>query len=160
MERIFAPWRMSYVQNAGRETGCVLCTALAGAGSEGSLVVHAGPRAFVVMNLFPYSSGHLMVALRRHVASLSEVTPEELAEVMALSQRLEQVLGEVYRPDGLNLGMNLGRAAGAGVADHIHLHLVPRWAGDSNFMTVTADTRVIPEDPVQAAARLRERFSR
>jgi len=160
MERIFAPWRMSYVQNAGQEPGCVLCSALAGAGSEGSLVVHAGPLAFVVMNLFPYSSGHLMVALRRHVASLGEATAEELAEVMALSQRLEQVLGEVYRPDGINLGINLGRAAGAGVADHIHLHLVPRWAGDSNFMTVTAGTRVIPEDPAEAAARLRERFSR
>jgi ATP adenylyltransferase len=122
------------------------------------LVVHAGPLNFVVMNLFPYNAGHLMVAPRRHVGCLGDATAEELADMMSLARRLEQVLGEVYRPDGINLGMNLGRSAGAGVLDHIHLHVVPRWTGDTNFMTVAAQTRVHPEDPAEACARLRPYF--
>jgi ATP adenylyltransferase len=100
-----------------------------------------------------------MVAPRRHVGTLADATPEELAEIMALTRRLESVMAEVYRPDGLNVGLNLGRAAGAGVPDHIHLHVVPRWNGDTNYMTVAGQTRVIPEDPVQAAARLRAAFT-
>ena len=122
--------------------------------------MHVAALSFVVMNLYPYNSGHVMVAPRRHVGRLADATPEELAEIMALTRRLESVLGEVYRPDGMNIGMNLGRAAGAGVPDHIHLHVVPRWNGDTNYMTVAGQTRVIPDDPAQAAARLRERFSR
>jgi ATP adenylyltransferase len=136
----------------------VFCLALESVGAPGSLVVHAGERAFVVMNLFPYNAGHLMIAPRRHVGTLAGATPDELSEMMALAQRAEAVLGEAYRPDGLNLGLNLGKAAGAGVADHIHLHVVPRWVGDTNFITVTGDVRVIPEDPAQAAARLRPLF--
>lgn len=160
MERIFAPWRMGYVSSAGKQEGCVLCEALVGAAEKGSLVVRVTNLSFAVMNLFPYNSGHLLVAPRRHLGSLTAATVDELAEMMGLVRRLEQALGEVYRPDGFNLGMNLGRVAGAGVADHIHLHLVPRWAGDTNFMTVTGETRVIPEDLVEAAARLRESLSR
>ncbi len=110
------------------------------------------------MNLFPYNAGHVMVAPGATWARSADATAEELAEMMALARRLEGILGEVYMPDGLNLGMNLGRAAGAGVADHIHLHVVPRWNGDTNFMTVVGETRVIPEDPVAACARLRARF--
>jgi ATP adenylyltransferase len=140
--------------------GCVLCRALEQAGAKGSLVVHVAPLSFVVMNLFPYNSGHVMVAPRRHVGSLAGATPEELAEIMSLTRRLEGVMAEVYRPDGLNVGMNLGRAAGAGVPDHIHLHVVPRWNGDTNYMTVAGSTRVIPEDPVQAAERLRAALGR
>ena len=139
---------------------CVLCRSLESAGEKDSLLVHAAPLSFVVMNLYPYNSGHVMVAPRRHVGTLLDATPEELAEIMALTRRLESVMAEVYRPDGLNVGMNLGRAAGAGVPDHIHLHVVPRWNGDTNYMTVAGQTRVIPEDPVQAAATLRERFDR
>ena len=138
---------------------CVLCRALESAGEKDSLLVHAAALSFVVMNLYPYNSGHVMVAPRRHVGNLAGATPDELAEMMDLARRLEAVMGEVYRPDGLNLGMNLGRAAGAGVPDHLHLHVVPRWNGDTNYMTVAGQTRVIPEDPVEAAARLRAAFA-
>jgi ATP adenylyltransferase len=157
VEWLFTPWRMAYVTSADSVPGCVLCRACEGA-SE--LVVHTGELNFVVMNLFPYSSGHVMVAPKRHVASLSEATLEELAEMMALARRVEQVFREVYHPDGINLGMNLGRPAGAGVADHIHMHVVPRWSGDTNFMTVVGGTRVIPEDPAQSCQRLRPFFGR
>jgi ATP adenylyltransferase len=138
--------------------GCVLCRSLEEADRQDSLVVHVAPLSFIVMNLFPYNAGHLMVSPRRHFASLGTATPEELVEMMSLARRLEEVFAEVYRPDGINLGMNLGRSAGAGVADHIHLHMVPRWAGDTNFMTVFGETRVIAEEPGRACARLRPYF--
>jgi ATP adenylyltransferase len=155
---LWAPWRKAYVSAGGKTEGCVLCNALERAEEPDGLVVHVASLSFIVMNLFPYNSGHVMVVPRRHVGTLAASTSEELAEMMALARRLEQVMSEVYRPDGLNLGMNLGRPAGAGVTDHIHLHVVPRWTGDTNFMTVAGNTRVIPEDPVQACARLRSRF--
>jgi len=158
MERIWSPWRNAYVTSAGKELGCVMCLALAAADAEDSLVVHRAQHNFVVMNLYPYGSGHVMVAPRRHVGTLADATPDELAEMMELMRRLEAVFGQVYRPDGMNLGMNLGKAAGAGVADHIHMHVLPRWNGDTNFMTVVGETRVIPEDPLQACRRLREFF--
>lgn len=158
MDRIFAPWRSEYVEGRVSAPGCVLCAALQRSGEAGSLVVSLAPLNFIVMNLYPYNSGHLMVAPRRHVGSLGQATPEELAEMMALARRLEQVLQEAYRPDGVNLGMNLGRPAGAGVADHIHLHVVPRWIGDTNFMTVVGEARVISEDPARACERLRAFF--
>lgn len=160
MDILWAPWRRKYVTAGAKEPGCVLCRALEQADRPESLVVHVGERDFVVMNLYPYNPGHLMIAPRRHVATLNEATPEELSEMMALSRRLEEVFREVYKPDGINLGMNLGRPAGAGVADHIHLHVVPRWSGDTNFMSVLAGTRVIPEDPREACARLRTHFTR
>ena len=145
---------------ADRTEGCALCRAISGAEGADRLVVHATELSFVVMNLFPYSGGHVMVAPRRHVGSLGEATLEELAEMMALARRLEAVFREAYRPEGINVGMNLGRPAGAGVADHIHMHLVPRWTGDTNFMTVVSGTRVIPEEPEQACLRLRPYFAR
>jgi ATP adenylyltransferase len=160
VERIFSPWRQAYVTTAGKEPGCVFCLARENAAAEGSLVVHIAALNFVVMNLYPYNSGHLMIAPHRHVASLTEATPEELGEMMELTRRLEGILLDVYHPDGVNVGMNLGKPAGAGVAGHIHLHVVPRWVGDTNFMTVVGGTRVIPEDPVAACARLRPYFSR
>jgi ATP adenylyltransferase len=147
------------VTSGKAEPGCILCRAWEGQGDSEPLVVHRGKSAFVVMNLFPYNAGHVMVAPARHVGSLGLATPEELAEIMALAQRLEGVLATEYSPDGMNLGMNLGRSAGAGVADHLHLHVVPRWTGDTNFMTVSAETRVLPEDPAEAAVRLRKRFA-
>jgi ATP adenylyltransferase len=158
LERLFAPWRSVYVTSGAQEPGCVLCRALEAGDGPDSLLVHVAPHNFVVMNLYPYNAGHVMVAPRRHLGSLAQASPEELAEMMALAQRLEVVMGEVYRPDGLNVGMNLGRPAGAGVADHIHLHLVPRWVGDTNFMTVAGETRVISEDPRDACRRLRPFF--
>jgi ATP adenylyltransferase len=159
MERLYAPWRAEYL-TARESPGCVFCAALEQSGEPGSLVVTAAALNFVVMNLYPYTSGHLMVAPRRHVGSLAQATPEELAEMMELARRLEQVLQDAYRPEGVNLGMNLGKAAGAGIRDHIHLHLVPRWTGDANFMTVVGETRVMPEEPAAACLRLRQYFSR
>jgi ATP adenylyltransferase len=138
----------------------VLCRARDGASGADRLIVHTTGLSFVLMNLFPYSGGHVMVAPRRHVGTLAGATVEELADMMALARRLEEVFREEYHPDGINVGMNLGRPAGAGVADHIHLHMVPRWTGDTNFMTVVAGTRVIPEEPEQACLRLRRYFER
>jgi ATP adenylyltransferase len=158
MERMFAPWRQAYVTEGARTAECVFCEALKRAEADDSLVVHVAAQNFVVMNLFPYNSGHLMIAPRRHVGTLQGATAQELDEMMALARRLEAIVAEVYRPDGVNLGMNLGKSAGAGVADHIHLHFVPRWAGDTNFMTAAAETRVIPEDPREACRRLRPYF--
>jgi ATP adenylyltransferase len=148
------------VTSVDKQPGCILCEAIAEAGQDESLVVHVGKDNFVVMNLYPYNAGHLMVAPRRHIARMSEATEGELAEMMALARRLEEVLGEVYQPHGINVGMNLGRTAGAGVAEHIHLHMVPRWNGDTSFISVLGETRVIPEQPAQAAARLRPYFPR
>lgn len=160
MHALWAPWRRAYVTKGADEPGCVLCQALEKASEAGSLVVHVAGLNFIVMNLYPYNSGHLMVAPKRHVAELAEASDAELAEMMTLARRLEDVLKEVYRPDGLNVGMNLGRVAGAGVRGHLHLHVVPRWAGDTSFMTVVGETRVIPEDPAEACERLKACFSR
>lgn len=165
MERIWAPWREQYVTAAGKKKGtrartCVLCRTLKDARRRDSLVVHVAPLSFVMMNRFPYGSGHVMVAPRRHVGSLEAASEAELFEMMALARRLESVFAKAYKPDGINLGMNLGKPAGAGVADHIHLHALPRWTGDTNFMTVVGQTRVIPEHPAKACARLRSLFGR
>jgi ATP adenylyltransferase len=159
MEHLFTPWRRAYVTGLEREPpGCVLCRALDGAAETDSLVVHVAGLNFVVMNLYPYTSGHVMIAPRRHVGRLAQATPEELAEMMQLARRLESLFESLYRPEGFNLGMNVGRPAGAGVADHIHLHVIPRWNGDTSFITVVGGTRVIPEDPLEACARLRAHF--
>lgn len=160
MEVLRAPWREKYVTSGAKEPGCVLCRALEGAGGTDSLVVHVGAHDFVVMNRYPYNPGHIMIAPRRHVGTLRDATAEELTEMMSLARRAEEAFREAYKPDGMNIGMNLGRPAGAGVADHIHLHAVPRWSGDTNFMGVVAEVRVIPEDAVAAAARLRPYFAR
>ena len=140
--------------------GCVLCRAREGEDGADRLIVHRAETCFVVANLFPYSGGHVMVAPYRHVATLGHATLDELAEMMALARRLEAIFREVYRPDGINVGMNLGKPAGAGVADHIHMHVVPRWTGDTSFMTVVGETRVIPEEPEQACRRLRPYFEK
>jgi ATP adenylyltransferase len=158
MEVLWAPWRGAYVTSGAKEPGCVLCRSLDSREEISSLVVHTAPLSFIVMNLFPYNAGHVMVAPRRHVGRLGDMTDEELTEVMTLARRLEAVFQEVYRPDGINLGINLGKPAGAGVADHVHLHVVPRWSGDTNFMSVVGGTRVIPEDPLAACQRLRAHF--
>ena len=144
MERLWSPWRLKYVSSTGQPCACVFCEALAHDGDD-SLVVHRGRSAFVILNLFPYNSGHLMVVPDRHIATLSAATHEERCELMDLTQLAEQALTEAYRPQGLNVGMNLGRSAGAGIVDHIHVHVVPRWSGDTNFMTVVGEVRVLPE---------------
>lgn len=150
---------MDYVKSVDQTPGCVLCRARDGEDGSERLLVHATVLNIVLMNLYPYNSGHVMIAPRRHIATLAEAMPEELGEMMTLARRLEEALEEVYRPDGLNLGMNLGRPAGAGVPDHIHLHVVPRWSGDTSFMTVVGQTRVIPEEPADSCTRLRPFFT-
>jgi ATP adenylyltransferase len=146
------------VTTVDKTPGCVLCQVRDGEEGGDRLLVHMAELNFIVVNLYPYTSGHVMIAPRRHLKTLTAATPEELSEMMSLARRLEEAMREAYNPDALNLGMNLGRPAGAGVPDHIHLHVVPRWSGDTSFMTVVSDTRVIPEDPTDAAARLRPFF--
>jgi ATP adenylyltransferase len=137
---------------------CIFCD-LRAPGRE-DLILIRGRLSFVILNLYPYNNGHLMVVPNRHLASLSQATPEELHELIELTQRAEIVLTEAYAPHGMNMGINLGKPAGAGVLDHVHLHVVPRWHGDTNFMTVVGTTRVLPEELPQSAVRLREMFGR
>ena len=138
---------------------CVFCEEVTGL-TLSPLTLHRGDRCLVILNKYPYSNGHLMVVPRRHIGRLSEAVPDELAELMALTQTAEMALAEAYAPQGLNVGMNLGLSAGAGVVGHLHIHVVPRWNGDTNFMTVIADTRVVPEEPAQTVERLRPIFLR
>jgi ATP adenylyltransferase len=159
VERLYASWRHAYVTRAGDTEGCVFCLAQQSA-EAGALIVHEARTAFVILNLFPYNSGHLLVVPRRHIAHLSDLSHDELVEMAELTQMAARALTEVYRPQGINVGMNLGRPAGAGVAEHLHTHLVPRWTGDTNFMTVVGDVRVLPEEIVQTAGRLRPVFAR
>jgi ATP adenylyltransferase len=134
-------------------SGCIFCL------KQPELVVFEGTSCYVVLNLYPYSNGHLMVVPYRHVAALGALTPAELAEIGVLTQRAEAALTDAYKPHGINVGINLGKAAGAGILDHLHVHVVPRWSGDTNFMTVVGDVRVLPEDLGASAARLRPTFA-
>ena len=152
---LWAPWRLEYIQSADDQDGCVFCLAAEG-GDEEKLVVQRGERAFVLLNRFPYASGHLMVAPRRHVGDFGALDDAETLEIHGLATAALQALGALYRPDGHNLGWNLGRVAGAGVVDHVHLHVVPRWGGDTNFMPVLADVKVLPEHLTETRRRLVE----
>jgi ATP adenylyltransferase len=152
---LWAPWRGEYVENADRLEGCVLCRALAAPEQE-SLVVRRGELVFAVLNRFPYSSGHLMLSPLRHVGSFAELSEREAAELHGLAVSAVQALGRVYAPDGFNIGWNLGRVAGAGVVDHVHEHVVPRWSGDTNFMPVLGDVKVLPEHLRRTRERLLE----
>jgi ATP adenylyltransferase len=155
MDRLFTPWRLPYVTGAFRgDHECIFCAALADLDAD-PLVVHQGRRAFVILNKYPYNNGHVMVVPHRHTAALGALDAEELGEIMTLAQRVERALTSLYQPHGFNLGLNLGKPAGAGILDHLHLHIVPRWNGDTNFMTVLGDTRVLPEDLATTAERLR-----
>ncbi len=146
MKRLWAPWRMSYVSVAARRgDGCFLCAAWAADDDRAALVLCRRTRAFLLLNAFPYAPGHLMAALTRHMGPLEEATAEELAEIMTLVQSAIRALNTVYHPDGFNVGVNEGRGAGAGLADHLHVHVVPRWNGDTNFMPVLGEVRVLPE---------------
>jgi ATP adenylyltransferase len=158
MERLWSPWRLAYVTGTSGADECIFCDARQ-RDSE-PLIVARGQTAFVILNLFPYNSGHVMVVPNRHVATLAGLTRDELAETMLLTQRCELALNEVYQPQGINVGINLGRPAGAGIVDHVHVHLVPRWTGDTNFMSVVGNVRVLPEEVGQSAERLRPVFDR
>ncbi len=146
MDRIWSPWRYRYVSTATPGDACIFCSKPAAQNDETNLIVHRAEHNYVLLNLFPYTNGHLMVAPYAHIAELDELPTETAAEMMRLAQSAVAVLKEAYKPQGVNLGMNLGECAGAGVAGHVHLHILPRWIGDANFMTVVGETRVMPED--------------
>jgi ATP adenylyltransferase len=153
---LWAPWRLEYVVQADELAGCVFCAEAGGELAEGdSLVVHRAELGVALLNKYPYSSGHLMAAPVRHVGSLGELSDEEAVELHRLAVSGVDALAAVYSPDGFNLGWNLGRAAGAGITDHVHLHVVPRWSGDTNFMPVLADVKVLPEHLLETRDRLR-----
>jgi ATP adenylyltransferase len=154
MDRLWAPWRLSYVTAAQVPApGCIFCDP--SAGRDIDLVVLRGRSAYVILNLYPYNNGHLMVVPNRHLAALEALTPDEQMELMQLARLSEMALNEAYRPQGINVGINLGKAAGAGIENHLHIHLVPRWSGDTNFMTAVGETRVLPENLGATVARLR-----
>ena len=158
--RIWAPWRLPYVKDASKdnEAGCIFCIKPAEDDDEKNLIVHRGDRCFVILNLFPYTNGHLMVAPYAHLATLPELDAETVAEMMGLAQRAMTVLDQKYSPQGYNAGVNQGRVAGAGYEGHIHLHVVPRWAGDTNYMPVLADTRVMPQSLEESYEALKGEF--
>jgi ATP adenylyltransferase len=145
MERLWAPWRLQYVQEAGAAEGCVFCVEAAEGLGGSSLVVHRGETAIVLLNKFPYASGHLMVAPVRHTPSLGDLGPSEARELHELTVKAIETLRAVYAPEGFNVGINLGAVAGGSIAAHLHQHVVPRWAGDTNFMPVLADVKVLPQ---------------
>ena len=158
MDYLWTPWRYQYLEQAtqGKQPDCIFCEALALNRDEETLIVHRAKKSFVILNRFPYTSGHVLIVPNAHVAELHLCHPGALEEMMEFAQKLEGVYHQEYKPDGMNLGMNLGKAAGAGVAGHLHLHMLPRWIGDSNFMTVTGETRVHPEDLRTTFDRLRK----
>jgi ATP adenylyltransferase len=145
VDYLWTPWRYSYITGSGGSRECVFCSAGAGSDDRANLVVHRGEHNFVILNRFPYTNGHVMVMPFAHVASLVALPDPALTEMMLLARDAERHLRRLYRPDGINLGLNIGSAAGAGIADHVHMHALPRWVGDTNFMTAIGESRVLPE---------------
>lgn len=162
MDRLWTPWRFAYIAENDAEkserASCIFCHLRDSQDDENNFVVHRAVHNLIVLNIFPYTSGHLMIVPHAHVADLDALSDEAANEMTGLAKRSQTILRDVYRPDGFNLGMNLGSAAGAGVAAHIHLHILPRWAGDANFMTTIAETRVLPEELTMTYQKLRELF--
>lgn len=170
MDNLFSPWRSKYIASfadeakSGHKAGlaptlCVLCAAFESSDDEETLILHRGREAFVIMNRYPYNSGHLMIIPTRHTADFQSLTREEELECLDLIKASERAIMELSKPQGFNIGMNLGRAAGAGIDDHLHWHIVPRWNGDTNFMPVLADVKVVSEDMHAQWHKLREWFS-
>jgi ATP adenylyltransferase len=159
-ERIWAPWRLAYVKDASKHSAdeCIFCAKPREESDQKNLIVHRGEHCFVILNLFPYTNGHLMIAPYEHRSSLAELGSETVGEMMGLTQEAMGILEETYSPHGYNVGFNQGRVAGAGVEHHIHMHVVPRWGGDTNFMPVLADTRVMPQTLEQSYEALAGRF--
>jgi ATP adenylyltransferase len=153
VKQIWAPWRLEYIKSADEESGCVFCAAVAGDDEKG-LVVHRGEAAIVLLNKYPYSSGHFMIAPNRHVADYGNLDEAEVLELHRLAAAGMTVLASLSAPQGYNVGWNLGRVAGAGIVDHVHQHVVPRWGGDTNFMPVLADVKVLPEHLAETRAFL------
>ena len=158
MKNLWAPWRVEYIKKAIKEEGCILCQKPAQDDDAASYILYRGKKNFIMLNAYPYNSGHLMVAPYRHVADLEELSTDELHEHFEMVSRSAAVLKQVFQPAGLNIGMNLGRVAGAGIDKHLHSHVVPRWAGDTNFMPVIGDTRVINEALAETYKALAGKF--
>jgi len=159
MKQLWSPWRMSYIEKTEKESGCVFCNAQAKADNAENLIAFRGTNAYVILNRFPYTSGHLMVIPLEHVSNLEELNAETRAEMMELTSRCTTILREVYKTQSFNVGINIGEAAGAGVLGHVHIHIVPRWAGDTNFMSSVGETRVLPESLEETYRRVRSTFS-
>jgi ATP adenylyltransferase len=161
MDFLWTPWRYQYIVQAvtGKQSECIFCAAAARKDDDVTLIAHRGAHCFVILNLYPYTTGHVMIVPYAHVAELSLCDAATTQEMMQLAQRCETIFKQLYKPDGMNFGMNLGRAAGAGVTGHLHLHALPRWMGDANFMTVTAETRVHAEELRVTYNRIRQAFS-
>lgn len=158
MDYLWTPWRYSYIKEADRKPGCPFCEKLDKNDDARALIVYRGLQCFVCLNAYPYNNGHVMVLPYAHVDELQKLPADAASEMISLCQKMEAVLRALYHPDGINLGMNLGKAAGAGVAGHIHMHVLPRWAGDTNFMTVVGETRVLPETLETTYQRMKEAF--
>jgi ATP adenylyltransferase len=159
MDYLWTPWRSTYVKSDRSGDKCIFCIAAADSNDETNLVVYRARRNFVILNRYPYTSGHIMIAPYEHVARLMAADEATTQEMMFLVRRSEQFIEEAYRPDGLNLGMNLGKAAGAGIEQHIHMHVLPRWKNDANFMTTIAEARIVPETLDETYLKLREKFA-
>lgn len=156
MKHLWSPWRMRYINSFKPKNGCVFCHALEQQDGLENLILHRGEAAFVILNRYPYTSGHLMVLPYKHTNSLFELKKDTRAEMFELATKCTQVLGQVYKAEGFNVGANIGAAAGAGIEEHVHLHVVPRWGGDTNFMTSLGDTRVMPESLEESYKRVLE----
>jgi ATP adenylyltransferase len=159
MDYLWTPWRYAYVSSIEKDGGCVFCDAPKQNDDAKSYIVHRGLHCFVILNAFPYTPGHVMVVPYDHMDELRKLPTEAANEMMSLSQKMESVLRELYRPDGVNLGMNIGKAAGAGIAGHIHMHVLPRWVADSNFVSVVGETRVLPETLDVTWRKMKEKMS-
>ena len=158
MDYLWTPWRYQYLTRPPDPAACVFCAAAAGSDDRESLVVYRAALNFIILNRYPYTSGHLMVVPFEHVASLEDLREETAAEMMQLARTSVRRLKAVYRPEGLNVGINLGASAGAGITGHLHVHVLPRWTGDTNFMTAVGETRVLPEDLAVTWEKLRQAF--
>ncbi|RII29394.1 MAG: HIT family hydrolase [Geobacter sp.] len=156
MERIWAPWRMSYISNTEHEDGCIFCLAWESSDDQEKLVLVRRQHSLIMLNRYPYTCGHLMVAPVRHTAEMNDLDDDQVLDLIKGVRQACDLLRKVAHPGGINIGMNLGKAAGAGVEEHLHIHVVPRWNGDTNFMTVTGSVRVIPEGLMESYARLAE----
>ncbi len=160
MDYLWTPWRYAYVSATEKTFGCVFCEAPKEKDDEKARIVYRGEYCYVILNAYPYTPGHVMVVPYAHLDELQKLPSDAASEMMRLSQRMETVLRELYRPDGINLGMNIGKAAGAGIAGHIHMHVLPRWVADANFVSVVGETRVLPETLDVTWGRMREALSR
>ena len=159
MDYLWTPWRYAYVSTTEKATGCVFCEAQKEKDDAKARIVYRGKNCFVILNAFPYTPGHVMIVPYAHLDELQKLPVDAAQEMMAQSQKMETVLRELYRPDGINLGMNIGKAAGAGIAGHIHMHVLPRWVADANFVSVVGETRVLPETLEDTWAKIRAKLN-